>query len=245
VQRHSPKGFKARRPNGKDKWVYSVDGVRLVPYRLRTILKNDEAVVTEGEKDACTGGRELGLPTTTNPFGAGKWREEFSVYLAGKSVVLCPHDDDAGKKHMQSVACSLFPVAKEIKIVRLPFGKDLTEWVSLGGNREQFLSLVKAAPLVTAEQIESWQQIDESSPDELEDKSIGELMAEPEQTVEWLCDGLCGGGHSHGGFGGFPPEIFQMFMGGGGFGGMGGMGGMGGGHSHGGRGRSRGGFQFE
>ena len=196
VQRYSPKGFSARRPNGAGSWVYNVEGIRLVPYRLRTILNRNEVVVTEGEKDSCTGKRELGLPTTTNPFGAGKWREEYSEHFAGKTVVLCPHNDDAGKKHMRSVACSLFPVAKTVRIVELPFGKDLTEWVVLGGTRREFKALTTAASVVTAEQVQEWQQIEVSSPDELEDKSIGELMAEPEQTVAWLCDGMLPSGGS-------------------------------------------------
>ncbi len=196
VLRYSPKSFSARRPDGAGNWVYNVEGIRLVPYRLRTILNSNDAVVAEGEKDSCTGARELGLPTTTNPFGAGKWREEYSEHFAGKTVVLCPHDDDTGKKHMHAVACSLFPVAKTVRIVELPFGKDLTEWVALGGTRKEFKALTTAAPIVTAEQVESWQQIEVSSPDELEDKSIGDLMEEPEQTVEWLCDGLLPSGGS-------------------------------------------------
>jgi putative DNA primase/helicase len=190
IVRDNHKNFRARRPDGNGGWVYSTAGVKLVPYQLPMILRKKRVLITEGEKDSDTGCRDLRLPSTTAPFGAGKWREEFSAYFKGKSVALCPHNDDAGRKHMQSVACSLFPVAKEIKIVSLPFGKDLSEWVALGGNREQFVSLVKAAPVVTAEQVESWQQIDVSSLDELEDKSIGELMAEPEQTVTWLCDGM-------------------------------------------------------
>ncbi len=194
--RYSPKSFSARQPDGDGGWVYSKAGVKLVPYRLPMILGNQRVLITEGEKDADTGCRDLRLPSTTNPFGAGKWLEEFSTYFVGKTVVLCPDKDDAGKKHMQSVSCSLFPVAKEIKIVNLPDGKDLTEWVDRGGTREQFKELTRAAPIVTAEQVESWQQIEVSSPDELEDKSIGDLMEEPEQTVEWLCDGLLPSGGS-------------------------------------------------
>lgn len=193
--RYKPKAFQARRPNGNGGWIYSV-GDKLVPYQLPMILGNHRVLITEGEKDSDTACRDLRLPSTTNPFGAGKWREEFSAYFAGKSVALCPHDDDTGRKHMQSVACSLFPVAKKIKIVRLPFGKDLTEWHALGGTREQFKELTRAAPVVTAEQVQKWQQIEVSSPDELEDKSIGELMAEPEQTVAWLCDGMLPSGGS-------------------------------------------------
>ena len=68
--------------------------------------------------------------------------------------------------------------------------------MTLGGDREQFKALTRAAPAVTAEQVQEWQQIEVSSPDELEDKSIGELMAEPEQTVAWLCDGMLPAGGS-------------------------------------------------
>ena len=190
ILRYKPKNFSARRPDGNGGWVSSVKGTRLIPYRLPTILQYKSVLVTEGEKDADAGFRKLHLPTTTNPFGAGKWREEYSAHFVGKTVLLCPHKDDAGRNHMRAVACSLFPVAKKIKIVDLPFGKDLTEFCALGGTREMFLRLVKTAPAVTAGQIASWRQIDPPSPDELEDKSLGELMAQPEQTVEWLCDGL-------------------------------------------------------
>jgi hypothetical protein len=190
ILRYNPKGFKARRPDGSGGWVYSVEGIDLIPYRLPTIVKHQTLVITAGEKDACTGGRKLGFATTTNPFGEGKWRDEYSVHFAGKTVILCPDNDEAGRKHMQTVACSLFPVAKKIKIVELPFGKDLTEWHALGGTREQFIALAREASAVTIEQVSSWQHVEAPLPDELEDKSIGELMAEPEQTVEWLCDGL-------------------------------------------------------
>ena len=97
---------------------------------------------------------------------------------------------------MRAVACSLFPVAKTVKIIELPFGKDLTEWYLLGGTRKEFIELARAASPVTTEQVESWQQVEVSAFDELVDNSIGELMAEPEQRVEWLCDGLLPAGGS-------------------------------------------------
>lgn len=113
IVRYSPKSFSARRPDGDGGWVYSTAGVKLVPYRLPMILGNQRVLITEGEKDADTGCRDLRLPSTTNPFGAGKWLEEFSTYFVGKTVVLCPDKDDAGKEHMESVACSLFPSRQE------------------------------------------------------------------------------------------------------------------------------------
>jgi hypothetical protein len=149
IVRYNPKGFKARRPDGNGGWVYSVEGIELIPYRLPTIVKHRWVLITEGEKDADTGIRELRLPATTNPFGADAWKDEYSVHFAGKTVILCPDNDEAGRKHMQAVACSLFPVAKKIKIIELPFGKDLTEWCKQGGTRQQFIALDSAASCET------------------------------------------------------------------------------------------------
>jgi hypothetical protein len=196
ILRYSPKAFSARRPNGNGRWVNSVEGIDLIPYQLPTILKFQTVVVTAGEKDALTGLGKLRLATTTNPFGEGAWKDEYSVHFAGKTVILCPDNDEPGRKHMRAVACSLFPVAKTVKIIELPFGKDLTEWYLLGGTRKEFIELARAASPVTTEQVESWQQVEVSAFDELVDNSIGELMAEPEQRVEWLCDGLLPAGGS-------------------------------------------------
>src|ERR1019366_2516715 len=124
VLRYAPKDFKVRRPDGKGGWVYSMEGIKRVPYLLSEIVKCKKVFVTEGEKDAETGSCDLDLPTTTAPFGAGKWRPEYNPYFAGTIVRLIPHNDEAGQRHMQAVACSLFPVADKVKIVELPFGKD-------------------------------------------------------------------------------------------------------------------------
>lgn len=193
VLRYAPKDFKVRRPNGEGGWVYSVKGVKRVPYRLPEILEYDKVFVTEGEKDADTGSCDLDLPTTTAPFGAGKWRPEYNAHFTGKIVRLIPDNDQEGRKHMQAVACSLFPVAEKVKIVELPFGKDLAEWHALGGTRKQLIKLAKGTPPVTAEQVQQWQtdDIDEQG---LHIQSLRELMDEPRKRVRWIIEGLCPAG---------------------------------------------------
>lgn len=54
VCRKADKTFTQRRPDGNGGWVWSVKGVRPVPYRLLDILKDTESSVfiVEGEKDA-------------------------------------------------------------------------------------------------------------------------------------------------------------------------------------------------
>jgi hypothetical protein len=97
--RFVPKGFSQRRPNGKGGWTWSLNGVRRVPYRLPELLAADKQVTVyaaEGEEDVDRL-RALGLVSTTNPEGAGKWREEFSEHLKDRHVVILPDNDEAGR----------------------------------------------------------------------------------------------------------------------------------------------------
>ena len=54
VQRHEPKSFSQRRPNGNGGWDYQLGDVRRVLYRLSDLLKYPDGTVfiCEGEKDA-------------------------------------------------------------------------------------------------------------------------------------------------------------------------------------------------
>src|SRR5262249_41873012 len=53
VVRYEPKDFRQRRPNGAGGWVWSLEGVRRVPYRLpeliETISSSRTVFVVEGE----------------------------------------------------------------------------------------------------------------------------------------------------------------------------------------------------
>jgi len=75
VTRHHPKDFRQRRPDGHGGWIYSIDGVALVPYRLPELMeaigKEQTIFIVEGEKDV-DNVRLLGAPATCNPRGAGK-----------------------------------------------------------------------------------------------------------------------------------------------------------------------------
>jgi DNA primase len=116
--RYDPKGFKQRRPDGKGGWIWSVKGVRLVPYRLPKVLAADEVFIFEGEKDAETAER-LGFVGTCNPMGAGKWRTELNEHFRGKRVVVVPDQDEPGRRHAAQVVRNLFGVAREVRVVNL------------------------------------------------------------------------------------------------------------------------------
>ena len=83
VVRYDPKNFKQRKPDGHDGWIWNLNGVRKVPYRLPELLLSENVLIVEGEKDVIKA-QEFGLTATCNPGGAGKWKDEYSECLHGK-----------------------------------------------------------------------------------------------------------------------------------------------------------------
>ena len=95
-------------------------GVQRVPYRLHEWADEPGRVfVVEGEKDADRLA-SLGEHATTNAGGAGKWPKDFAGYFAGREVIICGDNDQAGKKHVRQVAANLAPVARSLRIVWVP-----------------------------------------------------------------------------------------------------------------------------
>jgi 5S rRNA maturation endonuclease (ribonuclease M5) len=134
VVRFLPKDFRQRRPDGHGGWIWNLKGIEPVLYKLPDLLKADQIVLVEGEKDVETAYR-LGLPdgwaATCNPMGAGKWRESYSETLRGKHVVILPDADEPGETHAAQVAQSLQGQAATVGRLTLPDGvKDLSIWVA-------------------------------------------------------------------------------------------------------------------
>ena len=119
VVRYRPKGFTQRRPLPGGMWAYDLDGVDRVPYLLPEVLASDDVIVVEGEKDADRL-TALGLVATCNAGGAGKWRAEWGPLFDGKSVVILPDNDDAGRKHADEVRASITPHARKVRVIELP-----------------------------------------------------------------------------------------------------------------------------
>lgn len=151
VVRFVPKDFRQRRPEGAGGWIWNLDGVRRVPYRLREVLaavaRGLPIFIVEGEKDAdrLAG---LGLVATTNPGGAGKWRDEDAPHFRGALVVILPDNDPPGERHMQQVAQSLFTVTAEVKVLRLPDlppKGDVSDWLAAGHSVEELQRLAEEA----------------------------------------------------------------------------------------------------
>ena len=119
VCRMEPKTFRQRRPDKNGGWIWNLKGVERVLYNLPKVLKANEIIVVEGEKDS-DNLLNIGFTATTCPMGAKKWRPEYSKALKGKNVVLIPDNDNEGREHMSKVAESLNANAASIKMLSLP-----------------------------------------------------------------------------------------------------------------------------
>jgi replicative DNA helicase len=140
-------------PNGKKKSfrqyhldtdgsaIYKMDGVRRVLFKLPEVIAADTVYVVEGEKDALTLA-SLGLVATTASGGASsKWLPEYSESLRGKNVIVIPDNDEPGIAHAEKIIASLAGVANA-RIVKLPEGKDVSDYIAVGHTREDLEALI-------------------------------------------------------------------------------------------------------
>jgi len=145
----TPAGAGGQPPAGAGGWQWSLKGVRLVPYglpELQEALAEERTIfIAEGEKKVDRL-RDMGIPATCNPMGAGKWPEGFAEIFRGANVVILPDNDDAGRNHANLVGASLSPVAESVKVLGLPglpAKGDVIEWADAGGTAEQLYDLAE------------------------------------------------------------------------------------------------------
>ncbi len=202
VVRKVPKTFRQRKPDGNGGWIWKLEGVERVPYRLPELLRaapGTTVYITEGEKDA-DALRERMLIATCNPGGAqehkegkpysGKWLPSYSHHLRGRPVVILPDNDKTGEDHAQDIARKLAGIAASVRIVRLPGlppKGDVSDWLAAGGAAEELERLATetpeqapkdepkpetAADLRAFLSIEAWAERDIPPPDRL----LGDLV---------------------------------------------------------------------
>ena len=123
---------------GRDVWIGGagcMHGVERVLYRNEQISSRERVFVVEGEKAADLLW-DLGIMATCADSGAGHWRPEYSMILAGKDCVILPDNDASGRKHADLVARSLLGLVRSIKILELPgLGpkQDVFDWLTQNG----------------------------------------------------------------------------------------------------------------
>jgi hypothetical protein len=148
--RYEPKDFKQRRRGPGREWIWNLNGVPRVLYRLPEIVNAPEEMtvwIVEGEKDADLL-HEHELVATTNSGGAGKWPNNCNEVFRGRPVVVLPDNDDAGRRHARQVAKALEGIAASVKVLELPGlpdRGDASDWFAAGGTASEMTALAVAA----------------------------------------------------------------------------------------------------
>ena len=195
VVRLDPKDFRQRRPDGNGGWVWKLDGVPRVLYRLPQLLDAapDEIIfIPEGEKDV-EALAAVGAIATTNVGGAGKWRKEYAEALAGRPVVILPDNDQPGRDHAEQVARSLHGTAASVKVLHLPGlpdKGDVSDWLAQPGNHVgQLRELARACPEWSGNQ-EHQPHRENRASGRFTFTALGDLLAEPEEATAYVVEGL-------------------------------------------------------
>jgi hypothetical protein len=147
--RFIPKSFRQRHPDCNGGWIWNLENVRRVPFRLPALIASTGPVyIPGGEKDVETLVKH-GLTATTNAGGEGNWKPEFNGFFRGRDVVVFEDNDEKGRKHGLVVSESLHGIANRIKIIRfeeLPQGGDVSDYLQ-SHSREELLAKVKSESL--------------------------------------------------------------------------------------------------
>jgi hypothetical protein len=158
VLRFENKEFPQRRPDGIGKWIWNLQGVNKVLFRLPEIIADIKAghpvFICEGEKD-CLALVKHGFSATCNSGGASKpgdtkWLPDYNVTLTGADVVILPDKDGAGRIHAANVATNLQGKATRVRLVELPDTngkpvKDAHDYFTAGGTADDLQRLVDIA----------------------------------------------------------------------------------------------------
>jgi hypothetical protein len=161
VVRYEPKTFRQRHrvarvdgTSARVTWEYNVRGITRVLYRLPKVVGAEQVLVVEGEKDV--GNLEqLGFVATCNPGGActnaSKWLKNYTEALADKRVVLLPDNDAPGQQHAEVVIGALRHRVKELRLLKIPSGKDASDWIAAGATRATIEQAIASAPIVAGQ----------------------------------------------------------------------------------------------
>jgi len=145
------KTFRQCRPDG-DGWKWSIKDIEIPLYRLPEVLHapaSETIYLVEGERKA-DALRAWGLTATCNCMGSGKFRPHHAKTLAGRSVVILPDNDAAGREHERKAFQELRLVGARVCTVELPGlpeKGDIIDWIAAGHTKAELLALVNAASM--------------------------------------------------------------------------------------------------
>lgn len=141
----------------REQWKLGMGGVRPYLFRQPELACAPLVVIVEGEKCALAVAK-LGMVATTNPFGAGKWRPQYTQALsAAKRIIILADCDRPGRDHARKVAESVRTVCPKVDIADLDSartdGYDIYDAIADGTitTAEQIIALADKAASSEAE----------------------------------------------------------------------------------------------
>lgn len=159
-QDYPRKKFTQRRPDGAGGYVYNLNGVRRVPYKLPALIAGAKvgktALFVEGEKHADHLTR-AGFVATTFSGGAGALKtdnqpKDWPALFRGVHVCILADNDEPGKAHACRVGRALVGVAKSVRVIKALPGVghkgDVLNWwdPEQGRDANALRELIRAAP---------------------------------------------------------------------------------------------------
>jgi hypothetical protein len=151
VCRTAAKIFFQNRWNGT-MWVSGKPEGPKVPYRLPELLSASLTTpihIAEGEKDADNLAK-LDFTSTTNSEGAANWSDDLNEYFRGRIVYIHEDNDEQGRKRCQRIARALDPIAKSVRIIRLPGlppKGDISDWLASDPSGARLIKHCESTPV--------------------------------------------------------------------------------------------------
>ncbi len=147
------KTFLIRHRGHNNQWYFGKGGCKETPYHLPDILNNRDATILlcEGEKDADTA-KALGFISTS----INRW-PDCAAYFKDRHVVIIPDNDEAGELKSKQSMQALTGIAATLRLLKLPDlpdKGDLSDWVQLGGTKEQLDALIANCPTIKIDTLE-------------------------------------------------------------------------------------------
>lgn len=127
-----------RNPLSEEKPKYWYDkGGRIALYGYHKAKDHKTILITEGEMD-CLVAWSHNIPAVTSTGGAMSFQDEWGGYFDDKEVIICFDNDDAGVEGMIKTL-KIIPHAKILFLPDQPNLKDISDYVSKGGNLHELL----------------------------------------------------------------------------------------------------------
>lgn len=170
-------------PKGRRK-MWGVTGMNTPRLYPMSVFDDDpkEIIVCEGEWDALLT-NQMGFPAVTRTASAITWDAAWGEYFKDRIVYVCHDRDKAGDQANTKVAKALRRVAKEVRVIELPYewrekhGKDLSDYWLEGHDEAEFRALLDSADSGDpVERVTEGEPVDASVMDTFDSDRVGQPL---------------------------------------------------------------------